>query len=130
VVDAETRWEFARFFLNGLVATAVHFGVLTFAIEALRFPSAAVANFCAAVVGTIVSFLGNRHFVFRGHEGRLVGQAWRFVLLYVATLSLHAGVLYLWTDVYGLDYRIGFLIATAIQVMLSYLGNKLLVFAK
>jgi putative flippase GtrA len=130
VVDRETQWEFARFVINGLVATAVHFGVLTLAIEALRFPSAAVASFCAALIGSIVSFLGNRYFVFRRREGRIIGQAWRFLLLYVATLTLHAGVLYVWTDLSGLDYRVGFVIATAIQVMLSFFGNKLLVFAK
>jgi putative flippase GtrA len=130
VVSSEIPREFARFVANGLIATAVHFCVLTFAIEVMEFQSAALANFCAALVGSVVSFLGNRYFVFRRREGQVFGQVWRFVVLYAATLSLHAGVLYLWTDLNGLDYRIGFLIATAIQVMLSYLGNKLLVFAK
>ena len=42
----------------------------------------------------------------------------------------HGLVLLIWTDWYALDYRIGFLIATVVQVLLSYLGNKLLVFKK
>jgi len=37
-------------------------------------------------------------------------------------------VLWLWTDLNHLDFRIGFLLATALQVVLSFWGNKVLVF--
>ncbi len=58
----------------------------------------------------------------------MVTQAMKFSGLYGAIAVLHGLVLLIWTDWLGLDYRIGFLIATAIQVSLSYIGNKLLVF--
>lgn len=119
-----------RFVINGLVATAVHFSVLSFAIQVLHVPLAAAANFVAALIGITVSFLGNRYFVFRCHTETIITQATRFAGLYVAIACLHAAVMFLFTDWLGVDFRLGFLVATAMQVMVSYLGNRHLVFAK
>lgn len=122
--------EFTRFIVNGLVATGAHYAVLTFAMEVLAFASAALAGLAAAMVGTTVSFLGNRYFVFLGHSETWLGQALRFAGLYAGVASLHAAFLFLWTDMSNLDYRIGFVIVTAMQVMLTFLGNRYLVFAR
>lgn len=122
--------EMLRYAINGLLATAVHFAVLTVNLEVLHFASAGLANLCAALVGITVSFLGNRYVVF-GHSAEpLLGQALKFSGLYGLIALLHGGVLMVWTDWFGLDYRQGFVLATALQISLSYLGNKLLVFKK
>lgn len=121
--------EILRFIANGLVATGVHFAVLTFNLQVLGFESAGLANLCAAVAGISASFLGNRFFVFAAAEPQpLLTQAIKFSGLYGAIAVLHGAVLWLWSDVWGLDYRLGFLLATGMQVTLSYLGNKLLIF--
>lgn len=125
-----TRGEMMRFVANGIAATGVHFGVLTLGMEVAKLPSAGLANFLAALFGITASFLGNRYFVFRRHSGTLLQQAWRFAALYAAIALLHAALLLLWTDSWGFDYRAGFVVATALQVALSYCGNKTLVFAK
>ncbi len=122
--------EMLRYAINGLLATAVHFAVLTVNLEVLHFPSAGLANLCAALAGITVSFLGNRYVVF-GHSAEpLLGQALKFSGLYGLIALVHGGVLMVWTDWFGLDYRQGFVLATALQISLSYLGNKLLVFKK
>lgn len=118
----------ARFIVNGLVATAVHFGVLAFGLEVLELPSAGVANFIAALFGITASFLGNRHFVFRAAHAPALPQALSFGALYALLALAHGFILYLWTDRAGLDYRIGFLVATGFQLAISYFGNKTLVF--
>jgi len=120
--------ELARYILNGIVATAVHYAVLTANLLLFDMPSAGLANIIAAFFGIICSFLGNRYFVFRAHRGNLRSQGRRFLLLYALIACVHGAVLLVWTDVYALDYRAGFLIATFIQFALSYLGNKRLVF--
>lgn len=120
--------EFHRYILNGLVATAIHYGVLNFNILVLDISSYGVANFLAALFGITASFLGSRYFVYQEHTNSLGSQIVRFGLLYVSIAILHGFVLYLWTDVYGLSYHIGFLVATVLQVALSYFGNKVLVF--
>lgn len=120
--------EIGRYVANGLFATAVHYGVLSFCLEVLLLPSAGLANLVAAGFGITVSFLGSRYFVFRRHDESIGKQASRFLALYAAIAGLHALVLALWTDVLGHDYRWGFLLATGLQVALSYWGNKRLVF--
>lgn len=120
--------QIARYVVNGLLATAVHFGVLSLCLELLRLPSAGIANLIAAGFGITASFFGSRHFVFRRPDEPIARQAARFGALYAAIAVLHALVLALWTDLLGLDYRWGFLLATGLQVALSYWGNKRLVF--
>ncbi|HAJ12089.1 MAG: GtrA family protein [Hydrogenophaga sp.] len=120
--------ELLRFGVNGLVATAVHYGALTFNLEVLGLASAGLANGCAALLGIASSFIGSRYFVFRRAAQPWLGQLGRFGGLYASIALLHTVLLGIWSDLWGLDYRIGFLLATGVQVVLSYLGNKWLVF--
>lgn len=120
--------EIIRYIVNGVTATAVHFSILTFNMEVIQMSSAGAANFTAAIFGITVSFLGSRYYVYRNHTGTFVSHAMKFVLLYAAIAVLHGLVLYIWTDLYGLSWRIGFLFATLLQVTLSYIGNKIWVF--
>lgn len=127
---SEPQREFLRYLVNGVAATIVHFAVLTFLMQVVGVPSAGLANFLAAIVGITASFLGSRYFVFRRHAGGLGTQLWRFALFYALFALIHAAVLYLWTDLAGFDYRFGFVIATALQVVMSFSANKLVVFAR
>lgn len=120
--------EVLRYIVNGLAATAAHFATLAFCMDVVHVPYAGLANAAGSVVGITVSFLGSRHWVYRGHDEPWPVQAARFGVLYACIALLHALVLFLWTDVGRLDYRIGFLVATGLQVTLSYWGNKRLVF--
>lgn len=122
--------EFQRYVLNGLAATAVHYAVLMINMDLLNMPSAGIANLIAACFGIAASFLGNRYFVFAGTSAPLHNQAAKFVLLYGVIAIIHGGILYLWTDLAGLPYSWGFLLATVVQFLCSYLGNKLVVFVK
>lgn len=122
------RAEIACYAINGIVATAVHYGMLTANLNVLEIKSAGMANFVAAIFAIATSFLGSRYFVFQSTVASIFDQAVKFSGLYGAIAVLHGLFLWLWTDWNGLDYRVGFLLATAIQVSLSYLGNKLLVF--
>lgn len=120
--------EIARYLINGLLATGVHFSVLTFNLQIYDMQSAGLANLIAAVFGITSSFLGSRYFVFKKHEAPVFNQAMTFVILYATIACLHGLVLFVWTDIYEYDYRIGFIFATFLQVALSYWGNKVLVF--
>jgi putative flippase GtrA len=90
--------------------------------------SAGLANLIAAAFGITASFLGSRYFVFRKTDVPLSRQALKFAGLYGVIALGHGAVLFAWTDWHHLDYRLGFLLATSLQVLLSYVGNKLLVF--
>jgi putative flippase GtrA len=128
LTDTSDRTQVARYAINGLFATAVHFAVLSFNLQVVGMSSAGMANMFAAVVGISVSFLGSRYFVFCNRNDAIFRQVAKFGLLYALIASLHGIFLYIWSDVWKLDYRIGFLFATVFQVILSYWGNKILVF--
>lgn len=120
--------QVVRYVINGLAATAVHFGLLYLNLKVLGVPSAGLANLMAAAGGITASFLGSRYFVFRASGQPWLAQAGRFGVLYALIAGLHGAVLFAWTDLAGQDYRLGFLIATALQMLCSYVGNQRLVF--
>lgn len=125
VIDKQ---EIIRYIINGLLATAIHFSVLTLNINVFAFHSAGVANMVAALFGISASFIGSRYFVYRNHTKSFGNHAIRFGLFYASIALLHGLVLYLWSDIYHHSYQIGFVLATLLQVALSYIGNKVLVF--
>ncbi|UYB51736.1 GtrA family protein [Xanthomonas sp. AM6] len=127
-VERALASEVLRYGLNGVVATLVHYSVLRFNIEVLDFPSVGVANAVAAVFGIGTSFIGSRYFVFRAAQGRVARQGVLFLLVYGVIALLHGSFLYLWTDRYGLDYTIGFILATGMQMAGSFVANKFMVF--
>jgi putative flippase GtrA len=130
-MDNTNKQEFGRlgrYIVSGVAATIVHFCALWFNLEMLHMPSAGMANFFAAIVGIATSFIGNRYFVFRHTAENILRQASKFVLVYALIACVHALVLLVWSDLLHLDYRIGFLIAVLLQVILGYIGNKTLVF--
>ena len=122
--------EIIRYGVNGVVATMVHYGILSFNLDVAGFSSAGLANLCAAVFGIVASFIGSRYFVFRPTGKSIFDEAARFTGLYAAIAALHGTLLFIWTDTLKFDYRSGFLVATIMQVFFSYLGNRYLVFAK
>lgn len=119
------------FALNGLAATGVHYGALRLLVDGFDARPVGLANFFAASIGIVFSFLGNRYVVFRTRSnGSLLDRFLRFLLLYASLAILSALVLFVWTDLRGRSYHIGFVLATVFQFILSYFGNRYLVFRK
>lgn len=121
-------FQIIRYGINGVIATLVHYGVLVLLLEQVAIPSAGISNLIAAVFGISASFIGNRYFVFRQTQSAIWRQLWRFSALYGAIAVVHGATLWLWSDVGQFDYRLGFIVATIIQFVLSYTGNRFLVF--
>lgn len=120
--------QFLKYLINGVSATLVHYGVLSFNLNILHFSSAAIANMLAAVFGITASYLGNRFFVFDNKNKQVTQQFIQFLILYAAIALLHGLILWVWTDQMKLHYSIGFLIATVMQFVLSFIGNKFFIF--
>ncbi|MCB1555555.1 MAG: GtrA family protein [Xanthomonadales bacterium] len=117
-----------RFLANGVAATAVHFAILAFCLHVVGIGSAGASNLIASAGGVLASFLGNRHFVFRSTDSSLLAQLHRFGLLYLMLCLGQGLILYLWSDVGGLDYRVGFAIGVAVQAVCTYYGGQHWVF--
>lgn len=120
--------EVVRFIVNGLFATLVHFFMLQFLIKIVGDGSTVVLDYVAAVVGIAVSYLGNRFFVFRTNQFTALGQVMRFLILYGILAGLHSIILYVMEDLSSVNHVLSFLVATIIQVIFSFIGNKKVVF--
>ncbi len=120
--------ELSRYFINGLVATTVHFGILNLNIHVFQFDSAGLANLVGAIFGITTSFLGSRYFVFSENQSPICAQATKFTIFYGCVALFHGLILFVWTDWLELSYQLGFTIATIIQISATYIGNKLFVF--
>lgn len=119
--------QFNRFVVNGVAATIVHYTVLSTLIEVAHLPSAGAANGIASLFGISASYVGNKLFVFCS-EQQHTRTLPRFVAVYVLVALLHAIVLAIWTDLAGLPYPVGFLIATAGSMVLTFFSNRTFVF--
>ena len=120
--------EVLYFLLNGGFATAVHFFILLVVVESFSGVHIALANTIAGIGGVLSSFLGNRYFVFKSDEGKIHYQALKFIVLYIFIIMSHTFLISILTVVYGVDYRVSFVIASAIMLVLSFLSNKFMVF--
>jgi putative flippase GtrA len=99
-------------------------------VKILLFESTGLANLIAAIFGITASFIGSKYFVFPGRNDSAYKQIIKFSFLYAAIALCHGLILFIWTDRFALDYRIGFVLATCFQVSLSFIGNKYMVFKK
>jgi len=117
-----------RYILNGLLATAVHYGVLLTNVQLFNMQSIGLANLIAALFGITISFIGSRYFVFKNQKELIIRQAVKFGSLYTLIAVFHGLILFIWSDIFNFDFRIGFVIATAFQVFITYFGNRKLVF--
>ena len=117
-----------RYALIGGIATLCHFAVLYIAIEKLGIKPVGVANAVAAIIGSFVAFLGNRYFTFRATAHSMRSQLVKFIALYATGAVWHGASMYLWSDVWSLDYRVGFILVTVLQVTGIYFGNRFFVF--
>ncbi len=118
-----------RYILNGCIATIFHYIVLSFSIEIFELHSAAIANLIASFFAITFSYVGNRYFVFRSISEPIFKQYYKFLYFYVVIAAIHGSVLFIWTDYLGFDYKVGFLLAVMIQVILGYFANKKSVFS-
>ena len=78
-----------RSMLTGLVATAADFSVLALAVGVLGL-SARLANLPSLLAGSLVQFIGNRHFAFKARAGCVKRQMRWFALSEAVALSTNA----------------------------------------
>jgi len=82
----KTFFEFVRYVLVGVAATAVDYGAYFFLTRALAM-AAPLANPIAYSLGNVASFIGQRTITFRSH-GHPGGQYARFLLVNIIGLVI------------------------------------------
>lgn len=120
--------EIVRFGVTGVAATAAHFAffALFFDVMGLYAP---FANGLATVFASVVSYVGQRYWVFgaraaSANRARILRFA---VSLGVAAIS-HAAIIWVALHLFGLDPYVGVMLAVLIVPAMSFAINRFWVF--
>jgi putative flippase GtrA len=118
------RNQLLRFILVGAVNTAFSYGIYA-GMLFIGF-GYALANLVALVLGILFSFKTQGRFVFENTSNLLIG---RFILLwaaiYLANIALIGSLITI-----GLDAYVAGALAVPFSTVLSYIGQKFIVFGK
>jgi len=113
------RLSFPRFLVSGGINTALTYGLY---LLLLMIGTYQVSYTIAYLVGIVVAFLLNRHFVFQSYRG--IRSVLLFPLVYVAQYLLSMLTLWVWVDQLKQNAKLGPLIAIVITVPITYLMSK------
>ena len=120
--------EVFLFLINGFLATLIHFAALILFVNSAGL-SYGLSNFLSFLVGSISSFLGNKFFVFKvKNKFRTSSQFIKFFFLYLALAFEHGVALYWWSDINEYNYIVGFLLITMLNIIISFIFNKYIIF--
>jgi putative flippase GtrA len=120
--------EFARYFAAGLIALGIDFGLYVALTEMLgwHYLVSATLAFCA---GLATIYFLSIWWIFRHRRvGRSTHEFALFAGIGAVGLLLTAIVLYLLTDVVGLDYRLSKIAAAAIVFLFNFGCRKYFLF--
>lgn len=120
--------EVIRFGIVGVLATLTYFLILSALVEYAGINPTS-ANGAAFLCAVCVTYLGQSLWVFGGRNRPVLGNMFRFSVSLTITLSANVAIMAMATQVFGLGYRIGFLIACLVIPVLSFFINKLWVFS-
>ena len=117
-----------RFVLVGIIATLVHYLVILCLVDLLSLLEPTPATVVGSVFGIATAYIGNYHYVFGVDDKRHHHYLPRFVITYLIVMIIHASVMYLFAEILLLPYELGFITATALSAMTTFMANNLIVF--
>lgn len=123
------KGELTIFLVIGTLTVLIDFSTYRGLVE-LGVISVDFAKGISFLVGTTFAYFANRMWTF-GHNNHAPGSAWRFILLYAATLGANVGVNALMLHIFAkaaFAVQLAFLVATGISAVLNFLGMKWFVF--
>ncbi len=142
----KTIWQMMKFAIVGVLNTLVDFAV--FQTLNLVFGWVYLAQVLGYSFGVINSYLWNSNWTFREQRTRSIREMSMFLLVNLASLGVSLGMIWLCREVLGITnewaatwmpaFLAGFvkgdtvakLIATAVAIVVNYIGNRLFVFNK
>ena len=120
--------EIVRFGITGVAATLAHLAVFALLFDVIDL-YAPLANGLSAVFASVVSYVGQRYWVFGARAaGASRARILRFaVSLGVAAIS-HAAIIWVALHLFGLDPYVGVMLAVLIVPAMSFAINRFWVF--
>jgi putative flippase GtrA len=121
--------ELTIFLIVGSLTVLVDF-IIYRGLVFVQWLNVDMAKAVGFLAGTVFAYFANRFWTF-GHKQSSAGSAWRFAVLYTATLAVNVYV-----NAFALDkldsltaaVHTAFILATGVSATLNFLGMKLFVF--
>ncbi|MFA5221297.1 MAG: GtrA family protein [Methanoregula sp.] len=115
------------FFLIGIVATLVDFGLLYFFTGYLGiwYLLSAALSYCC---GTVTSYTLNKRFIFRDQNSNYLGQFTTFAAISVSCLLVTLCVIWLAVELFSFSYLTAKIIAVVCAFFWNYHGQSRLTF--
>ncbi|MFC4778673.1 GtrA family protein [Paenibacillus sp. GCM10023252] len=115
-----------RFAIVGGMNTGIDFTVF-FVLAWSGIPTL-LSQIIAYTAGTANSYLWNRSWTFQVHNRAGFTELIRFLVLNAATLACSTALLYVLEDRLGMGLVLSKVAATAVSMVLNYIGSRLWVF--
>ncbi len=114
-----------KFCVVGFSSALINFAVFVFATKVFSVWYI-YSSIIAYILSAIFNFITNKLWTFRNPaKGReAVQQAGKFTLVIVIGLSINTLIIYFLTDSYGLDFRLSWVVATAVVVFWNFSFNR------
>jgi len=119
---------FLKYDLVALVATAIDFTVLIGLTEMLNmwYLFSAIIS---AFLGGITGFVLERNWVFMKKDGKLTVQSTRYLLIWMVSIVLNTGFLYLMVDLFGYQYIVSkVIVSVLVGIGFNFLMHKYYIF--
>ncbi len=117
----------SAFLVVGAIATLVHYLIIVVLVDLLSIMRPTPATAVGSVVGIAVAYVGNQRLVFQADGAHRIYVP-KFVATYLSVMAIHAGLMYLFTEQWGLAYEWGFITATIVSATTTFFANRLVVF--
>ena len=119
--------QFACFAAVGVIATALQYGILIFAVEWLR-AGAVLASCIGFALSAACNYWLNYHLTFRSRRSHLAAAS-RFALVATVGLTLNAGMMTLFVDSLRWPYLLAQIATTVPVLSWNFFANRMWSFA-
>jgi putative flippase GtrA len=117
-----------KYFVNGLIASTVHFLIFYLLYKILKIESAFISYLLASIIGIYISYFGNNKFVFNGVRNFKVAKFLKYIILQLILLLISTSLIWILIDINEINYIISFLFALIIQFFIGYYISKNYIF--
>ena len=116
-----------RYLISGGTGAAIHLAILTGLVEQFG-TNGTVATSIGFVIGSLINYTLQYHWTFDA-DGPHHIMFTRYALVTLTTMSINAGLFWLFTHPFGLYYLYSQILATGLMVFVNFYVNKHFTFA-
>jgi putative flippase GtrA len=125
----QTLIEIFKYIVGGLSTTVICWTTVFGLVEIFEIHYLLSVNIATGFV-YLYSYMINKVFVFGDRGGQHVVKGSKFILLQVTLLALTNLLMFMSVSIYDIDYRVGVVVTSVLNAVISYISMKSAIFQK